>query len=59
MGWVDCYPVAVVEALACDKPSAFVGWTDNTSILGRNVAVVNCRMVRNVARTNRAGRIVA
>ncbi len=35
------------------------GWTDNTSILGTNVAVVNFRMGRNVAKMNREGRIVA
>ncbi len=26
----------------------FLGWTENTSILGQNVAVINCRMGRNV-----------
>jgi hypothetical protein len=35
-----------------------LGWTDDTSILGRNVAVVNCHTGQNVARTNCAGRIV-
>jgi hypothetical protein len=37
----------------------FLGWTDNTSILGWNVAVLNCRMGQNVTRANRAGQIVA
>jgi hypothetical protein len=36
-----------------------LGWTDNTSILGQNVAVANCRVGQIVARTNHAGRIVA
>jgi hypothetical protein len=36
-----------------------LGWTDNTSISGRNVAEVNCRIGQNVARTYHAGQIVA
>ncbi len=36
----------------------FLGWTDNMSILDRNVAVVNLRKGRNVSRMNCAGRIV-
>jgi hypothetical protein len=49
--------VAVVEMLACDKPSTF--WDGQTSILGLNVAVVNCRMGQNIARANCVDQIVA
>ncbi len=44
----------MVKTLKCNKLSTFFGWTENTSSLGRNVAVVYCWMGRNVARTNRA-----